>query len=64
MNAIIMTYQKNTPNIQEEEKNYILIGLTDVIEAIMDKDEIKARKAMEEHLYYSRTYLQIKQLMK
>jgi GntR family transcriptional regulator, transcriptional repressor for pyruvate dehydrogenase complex len=63
MNAIIMTYQKNTPNIQEEEKNYILIGLTDVIEAIIEKDENKARKAMVEHLYYSRTYLQIKQLM-
>ena len=63
MNAIIMTYQKNTPNIQEEEKNYILIGLTDVIEAIIEKDENKARKAMVEYLYYSRTYLQIKQLM-
>lgn len=64
MNSIIMTYQKNTPNIQEEDKKYILIGLTDVIEAIMDKDEIQAEKAMEDHLYYSRTYLQIKQLMK
>lgn len=63
MNAIIMTYQKNTPNIQEEEKNYILIGLTDVIEAIIERNEDKAKKAMGEHLYYSRTYLQIKQLM-
>lgn len=63
MNAIIMTYQKNSPNIQEEEKNYILIGLTDLIEAIIEKDEEKAKKAMVDHLYYSRTYLQIKQLM-
>ncbi|WP_394232106.1 FadR/GntR family transcriptional regulator [Niallia oryzisoli] len=63
MNAIIMTYQKNSPNILEEEKSYILIGITDVIEAIIEKDEGKAKKAMEEHLYYSRTYLQIKRLI-
>ncbi|WP_338448173.1 GntR family transcriptional regulator [Niallia oryzisoli] len=63
MNAIIMTYQQNTPNIQEEDKKYILIGLTDVIEAIIDQDEMSAQKAMEEHLLYSRTYLQIKRLM-
>ncbi|NHC43282.1 FadR family transcriptional regulator, partial [Bacillus sp. MM2020_1] len=57
MNAIILTYQKNTPNIPEEDKKYILIGLSDVIEAILDKDEAKAIKAMEDHLYYSRSYL-------
>ncbi|NHC43126.1 FadR family transcriptional regulator [Bacillus sp. MM2020_1] len=62
MNAIILTYQKNTP--PEEDKKYILIGLSDVIEAILDKDEAKAIKAMEDHLYYSRSYLQIRQLMK
>ena len=63
MNAIILTYQKYSPNILEEEKNYIFIGLSDVIEAIITKNENRARKAMEDHLYYSRTYLQIKQLM-
>ena len=63
MNAIILTYQKITPNIREEDKKYILIGLSDIIEAILVKDELKAKKAMEDHLYYSRTYLQIRQLM-
>jgi len=63
MNAIIMTYQKHSPNIQDEDKKYILIGMTDVIEAIIAQDEIRAKKAMEEHLLYSRTYLQIKRLM-
>lgn len=63
MNAIIMTYQRHSPNILEEEKQYIFVGLSDVIEAIITKDESRAKKAMKDHLYYSRTYLQIKQLM-
>ncbi|WP_338473207.1 GntR family transcriptional regulator [Niallia sp. XMNu-256] len=63
MTAIIKTYHQRTPNIQEEEKKFILIGLIDLIECIIEKDDINAKKAMEEHLYYSRTYLQIKQLM-
>jgi len=58
MTSIIQITEERPPSIPMENKKYILQGLSELLEAIRQKNPTKASMEMEKHLYYAKKYIQ------